>query len=136
MPNSYQGHDSTVGFVAWGMHAFRYVPAFEFVLIVKAANDPASAESDCQPCMRPLVNGSKFAFAVITTLRRLGAVLYCKTNVPTAMMIAESYNNVWGRTLNPYNRSLSCGGEWLFHCEKANLLSEICLQEALAAKRL
>ncbi|TRM63743.1 amidase signature domain-containing protein [Schizophyllum amplum] len=43
-------------------------------------------------------------------LRQTGAVIYCKTNVPTAMMIAETYNNVWGRTLNPYNRRLSPGG--------------------------
>ncbi|KAL1745491.1 amidase signature domain-containing protein [Schizophyllum fasciatum] len=43
-------------------------------------------------------------------LRETGAVVYCKTNVPTAMMIAETYNNVWGRTLNPYNRRLSPGG--------------------------
>ena len=40
-------------------------------------------------------------------LRETGAVIYCKTNVPTAMMIAETYNNVWNRTLNPYNRRLS-----------------------------
>jgi len=31
-------------------------------------------------------------------------------NVPTAMMIAESYNNVWGYTCNPYNRNCSSGG--------------------------
>ncbi|KAF8306772.1 amidase [Clavulina sp. PMI_390] len=47
---------------------------------------------------------------LITMLRNSGAVLYCKTNIPTAMLIAESYNNVWGTTTNPYNRSLTCGG--------------------------
>lgn len=26
------------------------------------------------------------------------------------MMIAESYNNVWGYTCNPYNRTCSSGG--------------------------
>lgn len=26
------------------------------------------------------------------------------------MMIAESVNNVWDRTLNPYNRTTSSGG--------------------------
>ena len=31
-------------------------------------------------------------------------------NVPTAMMMAESYNNVWGYTTNPYNRGCSSGG--------------------------
>ncbi|RAQ71477.1 acetamidase [Aspergillus flavus] len=39
-----------------------------------------------------------------------GAVLYAKTNVPTAMMIAETVNNVFGRTVNPLNRKLTSGG--------------------------
>ncbi|KAE8412438.1 amidase signature domain-containing protein [Aspergillus pseudocaelatus] len=39
-----------------------------------------------------------------------GAVLYVKTNVPTAMMIAETVNNVFGRTVNPLNRKLTSGG--------------------------
>ncbi|TXT15767.1 hypothetical protein VHUM_00270 [Vanrija humicola] len=43
-------------------------------------------------------------------MRESGAVLFCKTNVPTAMMMAESYNNVWGYTTNPYNRKTSAGG--------------------------
>ncbi|CZT21591.1 related to general amidase [Ramularia collo-cygni] len=47
---------------------------------------------------------------IVTTLRNLGAVAYVKTNVPTAMMIAESVNNVYGRTLNPQNRSMTSGG--------------------------
>lgn len=43
-------------------------------------------------------------------LRNQGAVLYVKTNVPTAMMIAETVNNVYGRTTNPRNRQLTSGG--------------------------
>lgn len=43
-------------------------------------------------------------------LHDAGAVLYVKTNVPTAMMIAETVNNVYGRTLNPRNRLLTSGG--------------------------
>lgn len=39
-----------------------------------------------------------------------GGILYVKTNVPTAMMIAETVNNVFGRTLNPRNRKTTCGG--------------------------
>ncbi len=61
-------------------------------------------------------------------MRAAGAILFCKTvsgecrfgsrlltfdyipqNVATAMMIAESYNNVWGYTTNPLNRNLSSG---------------------------
>ncbi|KAI0887148.1 amidase [Annulohypoxylon maeteangense] len=43
-------------------------------------------------------------------LQTAGAVFYVKTNVPTAMMIAESVNNVFGRTVNPRNRKLTSGG--------------------------
>ncbi|KAL2813849.1 amidase signature domain-containing protein [Aspergillus granulosus] len=47
---------------------------------------------------------------LVDLLLSAGAVLYCKTNVPTAMMIAESVNNVFGRTVNPQNRNLTSGG--------------------------
>lgn len=40
----------------------------------------------------------------------LGAVLYCKTNVPQTMMTADSDNNVFGRTLNPNNVKVTAGG--------------------------
>ncbi|WWD20157.1 hypothetical protein CI109_104633 [Kwoniella shandongensis] len=59
------------------------------------ANDPAPKEKESE---------------MTKIMRECGAVLFCKTNVPTAMMIAESYNNVWGYTTNPYNRQLSSGG--------------------------
>ncbi|KAF2713668.1 amidase [Pleomassaria siparia CBS 279.74] len=47
---------------------------------------------------------------LVDLLAKLGAVRYVKTNVPTAMMIAESVNNVFGRTVNPLNRELTSGG--------------------------
>ncbi|KAF2093996.1 amidase [Rhizodiscina lignyota] len=47
---------------------------------------------------------------LVDILRDAGAVFYVKTNIPTAMMIAESVNNVFGRTLNPRNRKLTSGG--------------------------
>ena len=37
-------------------------------------------------------------------------MLYVKTNVPTAMMMGETVNNVFGRTLNPRNRRTASGG--------------------------
>ncbi|CAF2517053.1 unnamed protein product [Rotaria sp. Silwood2] len=43
-------------------------------------------------------------------LRKAGAIIYVKTNVPQSLMIGETINNIIGRTLNPYNRLLSCGG--------------------------
>lgn len=45
-----------------------------------------------------------------TLLAGAGAVFYVKTNVPTAMMIAESVNNTFGRTVNPRHRQLTSGG--------------------------
>ncbi|KAF4630115.1 hypothetical protein G7Y89_g8025 [Cudoniella acicularis] len=40
----------------------------------------------------------------------LGAVLYCKTNLPQSIMTGDSDNNVFGRTLNPRNINLTAGG--------------------------
>ncbi|KAL6824688.1 amidase signature domain-containing protein [Trichoderma sp. SZMC 28015] len=48
--------------------------------------------------------------ALVEVLAEAGAVFYVKTNVPTAMMIAETVNNVFGRTLNPRNRQTTSGG--------------------------
>jgi amidase len=47
---------------------------------------------------------------LVDILLDLGAVLYCKTNVPQTMMTADSDNNIFGRTLNPNNTSLTAGG--------------------------
>lgn len=47
---------------------------------------------------------------LVSILEESGAVVYAKTNVPTAMMIAESVNNVFGRTVNPLNRNTTSGG--------------------------
>ncbi|KAF8904721.1 amidase signature domain-containing protein [Gymnopilus junonius] len=43
-------------------------------------------------------------------LEACGAVLYVKTNIPQTLMWAETFNHIFGRTLNPYNRSLTSGG--------------------------
>lgn len=48
--------------------------------------------------------------AIIDIILQSGAVLYVKTNVPTAVMLGETVNNVFGRTLNPLNRNLTPGG--------------------------
>ncbi|KAL8817127.1 MAG: hypothetical protein Q9191_008205 [Dirinaria sp. TL-2023a] len=43
-------------------------------------------------------------------LRELGAVFYCKTNTPVAMMMMETNNNVWGETRSPIHTGTSAGG--------------------------
>lgn len=86
-----EGTDTTIGFVAF-------------------ANNPETLQTESE---------------ITRIMREAGAVLFCKTcvpswlnfsssrtssNVPTAMMMSESYNNIWGYTSNPYNRDLSAGG--------------------------
>lgn len=55
-------------------------------------------------------NPATYNSTLTDLLLEAGAILYVKTNVPTAMMIAESVNNVFGRTVNPRNRNLTSGG--------------------------
>ena len=46
---------------------------------------------------------------LVQILEDAGAVVFCKTNLPQAIMALESHS-FWGRTLNPLNTSLSPGG--------------------------
>jgi amidase len=43
-------------------------------------------------------------------VKQAGAIILTKTNVAQALMVYESINLVFGRTLNPYNRKLTPGG--------------------------
>ncbi|KAI9726211.1 MAG: hypothetical protein M1828_001885 [Chrysothrix sp. TS-e1954] len=47
---------------------------------------------------------------IVSELLSLGAVLYCKTSLPQTLLYGETINNIIGRTLNPVNQNLSCGG--------------------------
>ncbi|KAH7370846.1 amidase signature domain-containing protein [Rhexocercosporidium sp. MPI-PUGE-AT-0058] len=47
---------------------------------------------------------------LVKQLRKAGAVIFVKTNVPTSLMAIETNNNIIGYTTNPYNRLLSSGG--------------------------
>lgn len=48
--------------------------------------------------------------ALAALLIDLGAVLYCKTNLPQTIMTGDTHNNIFGRTLNPRNTMLTAGG--------------------------
>jgi len=48
--------------------------------------------------------------AVVRILRQAGAILYVKTANPQTLLSLETNNNIYGRTVNPYNRKLSPGG--------------------------
>jgi amidase len=47
---------------------------------------------------------------VVDILASAGAVFHVKTNLPQTMMTGDSHNNIFGRTLNPHNLSLTAGG--------------------------
>ncbi|KXN70625.1 amidase signature enzyme [Conidiobolus coronatus NRRL 28638] len=53
--------------------------------------------------------------ALVTILKKLGCIPYCKTNVPQLGASTECDNPVFGTTKNPYNAEFtsggSCGGE-------------------------
>jgi len=42
--------------------------------------------------------------------RQLGAVVYVKTNIPQSLMMSDSYNHVWGQSVNALSRALISGG--------------------------
>lgn len=39
-----------------------------------------------------------------------GVVYYVRTTQPQLIMHLETESNIYGRTVNPYNRELTCGG--------------------------
>ncbi|KXS10438.1 amidase [Gonapodya prolifera JEL478] len=51
-----------------------------------------------------------FDSAIVQTLHKAGALIFCKTNIPSALISFETNNVVWGRALNPFNRKAVPGG--------------------------
>src|SRR5215217_6057179 len=47
---------------------------------------------------------------LVERLRRAGAIPIGKTNVPEFGMGSQTYNTVYGTTLNPYDRTKTAGG--------------------------
>ncbi|KIX07455.1 uncharacterized protein Z518_02108 [Rhinocladiella mackenziei CBS 650.93] len=46
----------------------------------------------------------------VAAYRKLGAVLYVKTNIPQSTMMSDSYNHLFGQSVNSLNRHLISGG--------------------------
>lgn len=74
--------------------SFRYTGVQSTLGFVSFLDVPADTENS------PLVD----------LLLDLGAILYCKTNIPLTLMTADSHNNVFGRVLNPHKLNLGAGG--------------------------
>ncbi|KAJ5463316.1 Amidasefungi [Penicillium sp. IBT 31633x] len=48
--------------------------------------------------------------SIVQLLESMGAVLYVKTNIPQSLMMADSYNHVFGQSTNAFNHALISGG--------------------------
>jgi amidase len=57
-------------------------------------------------CFKPATENA----VLVDNLLSAGAVLYCKTNIPQTLMALDSHNNVFGRTINPFNTAVTPGG--------------------------
>ncbi|KAJ5698603.1 hypothetical protein N7462_000608 [Penicillium macrosclerotiorum] len=53
---------------------------------------------------------AKSSSSIVELLESMGAVLYVKTNVPQALMMSDSYNHVFGQSVNSFNHQLISGG--------------------------
>ncbi|OAT09535.1 glutamyl-tRNA (Gln) amidotransferase [Blastomyces gilchristii SLH14081] len=53
---------------------------------------------------------AKKSGSVVRLLLSLGAVLYVKTNIPQSLMMSDSYNHVFGQSVNAFNKHLISGG--------------------------
>ncbi|KAF2799408.1 amidase [Melanomma pulvis-pyrius CBS 109.77] len=69
---------------------------------------PMAGTFSSQGCFGSIVKDEKDS-QMVGILRSLGAVFYCKTNQPQAIMHLESTSH-YGRVLNPFNIHLSAGG--------------------------
>ena len=47
---------------------------------------------------------------ILKILWDAGAVLYARTTEPQSLMHLETSSNLYGTTVNPFNRGLTCGG--------------------------
>eukprot|EP01095_Lingulamoeba_sp_RSL-Kostka_P013334 TRINITY_DN550_c0_g2_i2.p1 TRINITY_DN550_c0_g2~~TRINITY_DN550_c0_g2_i2.p1 ORF type:complete len:528 (-),score=202.00 TRINITY_DN550_c0_g2_i2:1925-3508(-) len=57
-------------------------------------------------CFDPAIKNA----VVINALINAGAIVFCKTNVPQTLMLPETYNGLFGVTVNPYDKFRTPGG--------------------------
>ena len=85
------------------------VPLYGLPISVKDQFNMAGYDSTCGlavRCGRPAaVDG-----ALVSVLRKAGAIPFVRTNVPQALLLPETGNAVWGVAQNPYNVARTTGG--------------------------
>ncbi|KAJ5085321.1 hypothetical protein N7532_010092 [Penicillium argentinense] len=53
---------------------------------------------------------AKSSSSVVQLLESMGAVMYVKANIPQSLMMSNSYNHVFGQSVNAFNHALISGG--------------------------
>ena len=53
---------------------------------------------------------AKASAPLVENLLQAGAILYCKTNIPQSLMMSDSYNHLYGQSVNSLNRNMISGG--------------------------
>ncbi|KAK5084789.1 hypothetical protein LTR05_005868 [Lithohypha guttulata] len=53
---------------------------------------------------------AKASAPLVENLLQAGAILYCKTNIPQSLMMSDSYNHLYGQSVNSLNCNLISGG--------------------------
>ena len=48
--------------------------------------------------------------SIVQVVKAAGAIPFARTAMPQTGMVLQTVSNLWGRTLNPYNRGFSAGG--------------------------
>ena len=87
----------------------KHFPLLGLPFSVKDNANLTGYDSTCGTASRCFQPASQDA-VVITLLKRAGAIPFVRSNVPQSLMVAESDNNVWGRSLNPWDLARTPGG--------------------------
>nr|POF13839.1 acetamidase [Quercus suber] len=85
-----EGNTAKIAYLCWLTHRVGFDSTIGYC---GNANKPATTDS-----------------AAVKLLVKAGAIVYVKSNVPITLMMGETNNNIFGRTLNPHNRDLTPGG--------------------------
>ena len=76
---------------------------------IKHHIDQVGFDSDCGTaarCNKPATKDS----VVVQLLREQGAIPFVRSQIPQCLMVPESDNFVWGRSINPYDALRTTGG--------------------------
>ena len=85
-------------------------PLHGLPISVKEQMRMAGFQTTCGTCCRLRVSPSNDSATLVQLARQAGAIPFARTNVPQLLMLPESFNAIYGTTLNPHDPARSPGG--------------------------